>query len=176
MLAWLIPEVTLRTTATDVGEGFGLPSERTSLEELRLIAWRSLDRTDRLRAWEYLAEKSQSDLTRGECWMLSRVSEMGSRSFPAMTEASDTPRDLVEETAAGLEAKGLVTIEGEDVSPTEAGLHEAARLLEVQREVLLDLLAGWGGPDDPDVDGLVNDIARRLATEDQPAGVLTTPH
>ena len=105
-----------------------MASERSSLEELRLIAWRSLDRTDRLRAWEYLAEKSQSDLTRGECWMLSRVSEMGSRSFPAMTEASDTPRDLVEETAAGLEAKGLVTIEGEDVSPTEAGLHQAARL------------------------------------------------
>ena len=174
-LAWLIPERRLRTTTTDVGEGFGLPSERSALEELRLIAWRSLDRTDRLRAWEYLAEKSQSELTRGECWMLSRVSEEGFRSIPAMTEASDTPRELVEETAAGLAAKGLVTIEGEDVSPTEAGLHEAARLLEVQREVLLDLVAGWGGPEDPDVDGLVDDIARRLATEDQPAGVLATP-
>jgi EmrB/QacA subfamily drug resistance transporter len=173
-MAWLIPERPLRTTQSDVGEGFGMASERTSLEELRLIAWRSLDRTDRLRAWEYLAQRSGSRLTRGECWMVSRVSEAGSRSLEAMVEASDTSRELVESTAAALRDRGLVVIEDEVVTPTAAGQAEADRLLAAQREVLLELLAGWGGTDDPDVEGLVDDIARRLATEDQPAGLLAT--
>jgi len=171
-LAWFIPDKPLRTTTTDVGAGFGMASERSSLEELRLIVWRSLGRTDRLRAWEYLSERSGVDLPRGECWMLSRVSEAGSRSVTEMEEASDTPRDLVETTAEGLAERGLVVLDGEVVQPTEAGLHVAARLLDAQRAVLLDLVAGWGGPDDPDVDGLVDDVAHRLAAEDQSSEVL----
>src|SRR5207244_13498352 len=120
---------------------------------------------------EYLAQRSGSDLTRGECWMVSRVSEAGSRSLEEMGEASDTPRELVESTAAALRDRGLVVIEDQVVTPTPAGQAEADRLLAAQPEVLLELVAGWGGTDDPDVEGLVDDIARRLATEDLPAGL-----
>ena len=72
--------------------------------------------------------------------------------------------------------RGLVTIEDEVVVPTPAGQAEADQLLEAQREVLLELIAGWGGADDPDVEGLVDDIARRLAAEDQPAELLASDH
>ena len=94
----------------------------------------------------------------------------------AMIDASDTPRDLVESTAPPRCANA-------DSSPsrrgrrTDAGRPGRGRPpAQAQRETLLALIAGWGGADDPDVEGLVDDIARRLAAEDQPAELLASDH
>ncbi len=175
-LAWMIPEVRLRTAASqpDFGHSLGLASDRSSLEELRLLLWRSLGRESRLRAWEILAERSGSALTRGECWMVTRVAELGSRPLAVMAEASETPSAMVERVAESLRDRGMITLQDGTAVITAAGEAEAARLVETQRAVIRALIDEWPGETEPDVEELVEDIARRLATGDDQEAVLAT--
>ncbi|GAB91873.1 MDR family MFS transporter [Gordonia rhizosphera] len=178
ILAWFMPEVTLRTVTktADPGESFGMPSARTSLEELRLKVWQTLARDDRLRAWELVVETAQSSLSRGEAWMVSRVSEETSREMSAMADASQTPRPVVEETARSLADRGMVTIDHGLVTITEEGVAEAERLLEAQRQRLRDFVADYPGSDEADVDDMLDEIARRLRDDVPPHGLVTSEH
>ncbi|RPA12405.1 MDR family MFS transporter [Gordonia sp. OPL2] len=175
-LSWLLPEVSLRTVTKtpDPGETFGMPSARTSLEELRLKVWQTLARDDRLRAWELVVETAQSSLTRGEAWMVSRVSEEGTREISAMVEASQSPHEVVERTAWSLAARGMVTIDHGLVAITPEGDAEAQRLLEAQRRRLRDFIADYPGSDEADVDDMLDEIARRLHDEAPPPGLVAT--
>lgn len=175
-LSWLLPEVPLRTVTKtpDTGESFGMPSARTSLEELRLKVWETLARDDRLRAWELVVAGADSSLSRGEAWMVSRVAEETSREIGAMVAASDTPRPVVVSTAESLAARGMVTIDHGLVTITAEGQAEAARLLDAQRSRLRQVVADYPGSDEADVDELLDEIARRLHSEAPPKGLVTT--
>jgi EmrB/QacA subfamily drug resistance transporter len=170
LLAWLIPEVKLRTAADrpDIGEGFALPSSRTSLEELRIMIWRAIGREDRLRAYGALADMMGSDLTAGQTWMLSRVSADGSRTVDLMAKTSHTPAPIVDRVAGQLQAKGLVTVVDGTVAVTESGRATAARLLDTERATLHRLVDQWPGAEEPDVDALIEEILARLSREDRP--------
>ncbi|MDL9947234.1 MDR family MFS transporter [Gordonia sp. ABSL11-1] len=175
-LSWLLPEVSLRTVTKtpDPGETFGMPSARTSLEELRLKVWQTLARDDRLRAWELVVETAQSSLTRGEAWMVSRASEEGTREISAMVEASQSPHEVVERTAWSLAARGMVTVDHGLVAITPEGDAEAQRLLEAQRQRLRDFIVDYPGSDEADVDDMLDEIARRLHDEVPPPGLVAT--
>jgi EmrB/QacA subfamily drug resistance transporter len=170
VLAWLIPEVRLRGAAdhADIGEVFALPSSRTSLEELRVMLWRSVGREDRLRAYGALASMMGSDLTPGQTWMISRVAAEGSRSVAAMATTSHTPLDRVEHVAEQLRDKGLVRVDDGTVSVTDAGRDTARTLLDTERAALHRLVEEWPGADEPDVEQLLDDIVARLSREDRP--------
>lgn len=166
-LSWFLPEVELRTamSAPDPGESFGMPSERSSLEELRLQIWRTVDREDRLRIWEMVVATAGSDLSRGEAWMVSRVSEERGRLIPEMAAVSRTPLPEVEETAQSLAGRGLVTIDGEQVNITPAGDAEAEQLLEAQRIRLREFVSDYPGSEREDVDMMLDEIANSLHRE-----------
>jgi len=167
-LAFFLPEVRLRTATrtADTGEAFGMPSERTSLQELQVALSRHLSRENRLRAYERLARRANVDLERGETWMLSRVSQETSRPIVAMAEASKTPTERVRHVAAALAQRGYVTIEAQTVIATESGRQVAASLEAAQEEGLNELLEGWAPHDHPDVEALVAEISKRLNSED----------
>jgi hypothetical protein len=129
--------------------------------------WRTLDREERLRAWEVVAERAGSPLTRGECWMVSRVSDTGTRSMDVMAEVSQTPVEVVQTVAERLRDRGMVTIADGSASITPAGTAEADRLLAAQRSILHGIIEDWPGGE-PDVEELLDDIARRLRVEDTP--------
>ncbi|AZG44703.1 MDR family MFS transporter [Gordonia insulae] len=175
-LSWLLPEVELRTVTRtpDPGESFGMPSARTSLEELRLQVWRTLGREDRLRIWEIVVATAGSPLSRGEAWMVSRVAEETTRDLATMSSVSGTPQPVVEQTAAALAERGMVTIDGDEVSITPPGAAEADRLLAAQRERLRAFVADYPGSDEADVDEMLDEIARRLHDE-VPAQGLVSP-
>jgi len=97
--------------------------------------------------------------------MVSRLAETGSRDLAVMSEASATPLPLVERTAQGLTARGLATRDGDTLTVTPAGTTEADRLLDAQRSVIHELIDGWPGEHEPDVENLIDDIARRLSEE-----------
>ncbi|MFW0784994.1 MDR family MFS transporter [Gordonia sp. CPCC 206044] len=166
-LAWLLPEVELRTVTKtpDPGESFGMPTARTSLEELRLAVWRTLAREDRLRIWEMVVSTAESSLSRGEAWMVSRVAEEGTRDMHAMSVASETPMDVVESTARSLAERRMVVIDHDQVTITPEGAAEADRLLDAQRERLREFVADYPGSDEADVDQMLDEIARRLRQE-----------
>jgi hypothetical protein len=171
VLAWFIPEVKLRGAANrpEIGEAFALPSSRTSLEELRVMLWRSIGREDRLRAYGALASMMGVDLTPGQTWMVSRVAADGTRTIDAMAQTSHTPAVTVERVAAGLQDKGLATVADGTVTVTDAGRAVAHTLRDTERTSLRRLIDEWPGAEEPDVDDLLEEIIGRLSREDQPS-------
>ena len=173
-LAWLIPEVTLRTAASrpEQGEVFALPASRTSFEELRLLLWREVGHQDPLRAYAILTKGLDVDLTPGQCWMLARVTAEGSRSIDAMVDHSGVERDRVLATADALLSRGLVDVSDGVVTPTEAGHVVADEIREHERVELRRIVDQWSGGDEPQLEELVEQLTARLWREDpSPAGL-----
>jgi EmrB/QacA subfamily drug resistance transporter len=166
-LALLLPEVRLRTATrtSDTGEAFGIPTSRTSLQELQLALSRHLSRENRLRGYEMVSRRANVDLAPGEAWMLNRVAREGSREIDVMAQRSKTPPARVREVAAALAQRGYVTIDGDTVSVTEAGREIAAMIVAAQEEILNEFLEGWSPQEHPDVKILVHEISARLSEE-----------
>ncbi|ROS79170.1 MFS transporter [Cellulomonas sp. PhB143] len=180
LLSWLLPEVTLRTAAKDTdehesvataagvaaGDTFALPSGRTSAEELRLLLWQRVGRQDPLRTYAILA--ADSGLTPEECWMVTRASLKGPRSVETMSERSGASTGVVTGVAAALEERGLVTVDGDTVTATDAGHAAAEALRENERVRLRALIEGWPGEKEPEIDEIVSELTDRLHAEDPP--------
>jgi DNA-binding MarR family transcriptional regulator len=171
-LAFLLPEVRLRTATrtSDAGEAFGIPTSRTSSEELQLALSRHLSRENRLRGYELLTRRANVELEPGEAWMLSRVSRESSRQIEDMARSSKTPLGRVREVAAALAHQGYVTVDGDTVSVTESGRRVAATLVASQEEILNEFLAEWSPHDHPDVEALVAEFSARLVSEQWVSG------
>jgi DNA-binding MarR family transcriptional regulator len=168
-LAFLLPEVRLRTATrtTDTGEAFGIPTARTSLEELEVALSRHLSRENRLRGYELVARRANIDLEPGEAWMISRISRDTSRRVDEMAQASKTPAGRIRQVAAALAQRGYVKVDGETVSITESGRRVAALLVTAREEILNEFLEGWAPQDHPDVAALVREISARLSGEER---------
>jgi EmrB/QacA subfamily drug resistance transporter len=168
-LAFLLPEVRLRTATrtTDTGEAFGIPTARTSLEELKVALSRHLSRESRLRGYELVARRANVDLEPGEAWMISRISRDTSRRVDEMAQASKTPAVRIREVAAALAQRGYVKVDGETVSITESGRQVAALLVTAREEILNEFLEGWAPQEHPDVAALVREISARLSGEER---------
>jgi EmrB/QacA subfamily drug resistance transporter len=171
-LAFLLPEVRLRTATrtSDPGEAFGIPTSRTSLEELQLALSRHLSRENRLRGYELLTRRANVELEPGEAWMLSRVSRESFRQIEDMARSSKTPMGRVREVAAALAQQGYVTVDGDTVSVTESGRRVAATLVATQEEILNEFLEQWSPHDHPDVEALVAEFSARLVSEQWASG------
>ncbi|GII99938.1 EmrB/QacA subfamily drug resistance transporter [Sediminihabitans luteus] len=180
LLTFLIPEVRLRSGAdradagTAAGEVFALPSQRTSLEELRLILWRRVGVMDPLRVYRVLVRDTGVDLSPEQCWMLTRAAIKGPRSVQAMSEVSGASTGTVQGVAESLAERGLVTVEGDTVTATDAGLAEAEVLSASERERLRRYVDEWPGESEPAIDELVEYFTSALLT-DGPALPVTEP-
>jgi EmrB/QacA subfamily drug resistance transporter len=172
-LSWLIPGVRLRTAANraDAGTAFAPPSSRTSLEELRQLLWTEVGRRDPLRAYGFLSTLSDTGLSPGQSWMLSRIAHDGRKSVSAMVDASHSPREAVRRVAEELAGRGLVVV-GRDpdvtVMVTPQGRRVAQQLVEEQKAALQRLIDQWPGAAGPDVHELVDDVAERVARAQVP--------
>ncbi|GAA1994440.1 MFS transporter [Isoptericola halotolerans] len=171
-LAWLLPQVELRTATRDAepgvaagqaaGESFALPSSRTSLEELRMILWRRVGAQDPLRVYEVTA--SDADLSPEEAWMVTRVSLKRSREVAVMAERSHVSEQTVRHVAAGLAARGLVVVDGDTVTANDQTDLSAEILREAERRRLQQLVAEWPG-DEPEVDALADEVTALIFTD-----------
>jgi Mn-dependent DtxR family transcriptional regulator len=97
--------------------------------------------------------------------MVSRVAEEGTRELHLMSEASQTPLSVVEETAQQLQQRGMIDIGHGLAVITPAGQQEAERLLVAQRQRIQHFVDNYPGSDDADVEELLDEIARRLHAE-----------
>jgi EmrB/QacA subfamily drug resistance transporter len=167
-LAFLLPEVRLRTATrtADTGEAFGIPTARTSLEELQLALSRHLSRENRLRGYQLLTQRASVNLEPGEAWMLNRVSRETSRQVAVMAQSSKTPIGRVREVAAALAQRGYVTLDSDTVAVTDSGRQVAGSLVTAQEEILNEFLEGWSPHEHPDVEALVAEFSARLASEE----------
>ncbi|BDZ42314.1 EmrB/QacA family drug resistance transporter [Paraoerskovia sediminicola] len=187
LLAWLLPEVTLRSATRpaagadtgdapstaelagiSAGETFALPASRTSAEELRLLLWQRVGREDPLRVYAIVA--GDSALSPGQCWMVTRASLKGPRSIETMSEVSGAPTGVVAGVAGALEEHGLVTVDGDTVTATEAGHAAAESLRENERARLQAFVDAWPGEKEPAIDEIVAELTDRLHEHELPAG------
>jgi len=168
LITLAIREVPLRTTITaeDLGEGFPMPRDATSLEELKRIVSRVTARENRWRVYQRVAERIGLKLQPDALWMLARVGE---------SQGCATLEDLEERlqisAARGRELLNQLVADGM-VIRSDAGLYEFSsegragydRLLKRREEDLADMLADWDRNEHPVVRAMMKELAKSFAS------------
>ncbi|MGZ4440048.1 MAG: DHA2 family efflux MFS transporter permease subunit [Gaiellaceae bacterium] len=154
LLSWLLREVPLRRTVEAEGmtESFAMPHEASSLHEMERIVSTLVERENRWRVYQQLAERSGVDLPPAEYWLVARVGEGA---------AVDLRDERNSRPAQRLRERGLL----EDGTLTPAGAEVYERFVSARREALAELLEGWENGDDDALRALLDRMARELVAE-----------
>jgi EmrB/QacA subfamily drug resistance transporter len=168
VLAWLLPEVTLRTTARaeGVGESFASPRDGNSLSELERMITTLARPQERWSVYERLAGRAGLELPPPELWLLARLGERPP--VPPASLASELGADPGQVTPAleRLRRRQLVEAgDGTAVQLSEDGRTAHARLVTARRQALDDLATGWRSDDQAEVERLLDHLAHELVRE-----------
>ncbi|MGH8214601.1 MAG: MFS transporter [Rhodanobacteraceae bacterium] len=167
-LAWLIPEVALKQTAgaSDLGETFAIPTDRTSAQEIERALAVLADREDRARVYRRLAESAGVDLDPGAIWMLIRIGHAQPIPLAELAARLHTPPGRLQPVLERLAGKACVARVEEMVSLTRSGEEVYARLLEQRRRGLDKLLQGWPPDQKAQMAETIWRLADRLLSDD----------
>ena len=171
LLSWLLPEVELRQTvrpAAEAGDGYGVPEDRTSVQELELALERVARRENRTLLYRSLAEGAGLDLSPGACWLLYRLADRPDHARADLAARWRGGADRIGPLVAELVGGGLVTDAGGGrLEPTGDGRVAMERLETVRRDRLTDLLRGWDPEAHPEVVEMVRRLAHALLVDDE---------
>jgi hypothetical protein len=168
VLTWLLQEIELRATAAAEGmaEGFAMPREATSLEELERIVTALLAHENRWRAYADLAKRAEVDLPAPELWMLVRLGERAPTTLAALSAELKIPGPALEPPLDALRGRGILENRlSDELRLTAAGVTMRDRVLAARRKGLTDLLARWQPEQHPDVHALIERLAQALASD-----------
>jgi EmrB/QacA subfamily drug resistance transporter len=162
-LTWLLREVPLKATAQapDVGDGFHPSHDDDSLRELERALSLLARREQRWELYERGARRAEVDLAPPELWLLARLGERVPIAEAALIG------DLGVAIAAPLEnlrRDGLAGGDGE-IGLTAEGRVAYERIVAARSAGLRELLDGWDPDDHPEVEQLVQRLARDLVAE-----------
>jgi EmrB/QacA subfamily drug resistance transporter len=176
LLTWLIPRIELRRTtgAVDPGETFGMPEDRTSLQEVERAVTVLARRENRWRLYERLAARAGLDLGPAACWLLLRFDERSAVTLGDLARRLDVPMPRLVELADQLSERGLISEpspagdpDGDSARLTPAGHAAAERLVAARHQGLTDLLDGWSPDEHPELAQRLADLARELLADDR---------
>ena len=163
LLTWLLPEVELRQTirpGAEAADGFGVPEDRTSLQELELALERLDRRENRTLLYRSLAGGTGLDLSPGACWLLYRLADRPDRTLADVVDRSKGSIERIEPLVEELAGAGLIEVSaGGRLCPTAEGRVAIDKLEAARRGRMTELLKGW----DPEAHPEVLDMVRRLA-------------
>jgi EmrB/QacA subfamily drug resistance transporter len=153
-LAWLLREVPLRRTVTAEGvtESFAMPRDASSLREMERIVSTLVQRENRWRVYQQIAEWSGVDLPPAEYWLVARVGEGA---------ALDLADEKLARPARRLRERGL--LDGGALTPAGTEVYE--RFVAARRGLLAELLEGWEHGDHDELQALLDRMARELAAD-----------
>jgi EmrB/QacA subfamily drug resistance transporter len=175
-LSWLLPEIELRKSVrtAEAGEGFTVPSSRTSLEELQLNLERIVARENRYELYRTLAERAGLTIPPQSCWLLYRVADQPSCSVDGVASRLRVSADIIEPGIDGLVSAGLVARSGDDgevagqsLRLTAAGESAVSRLADARCAGLTEVLEGWDLESHPEVVAMVQRLADALLADDE---------
>jgi EmrB/QacA subfamily drug resistance transporter len=175
-LSWLLPDRTLRDTATastGVGEAFATPREVQSRAEAARALSVLIGRDKRRQLIANLAARAGVDLTPAACWLIVYLQGDPAMDIPATSRAFDIPEDVSAAALGELETRGYVRSQDGTRTVTEAGHEVADKLIAERRASLERLMDGWP-TDHPDLASLLTRLAREIqpdAPPDAPVGV-----
>jgi EmrB/QacA subfamily drug resistance transporter len=165
-LTWLLVEVPLRTTAQapNVGEGFHAARDDNSLQELERALSKLAGREQRWQVYERLAGRAGVELAPPELWLLARLGERAPLTEHQLTaELGDDGRivtalsHLHQRSFVVRQEKGAITL-------TTEGRGDYERLVAARCAGLRELLAGWRPDERPEVQRMIDTLARDLVS------------
>jgi EmrB/QacA subfamily drug resistance transporter len=161
LVSWLLPERPLRTTMTSVDETFAAPTASDSLAEAERLIVCNSDRAERERFRERMAQRAGIDLSPGATWALVRIEEHDVDAVRSVAEEHGATPERIAEVSDELRARGLL---GED-GLTEQGHASSRQLLTARRDLLADVVDEPGRERPPELQALVERLARDLVGE-----------
>ncbi|MDF9811700.1 EmrB/QacA subfamily drug resistance transporter [Streptomyces sp. SPB162] len=170
-LTWLLKEDRLRgsVTAPDLAQTLSVhPVHRSSREEAHRALSVLGSRNGRRGIYEKITAAAGYDLLPASSWLLLRALRPDRSLPPArLAEYSQVPLPVIQTALQQIEQRQLATIEGTDLTLTDAGRDAAARLSAARRDSLAELLGDWWAPDQPtDLVELVDELSSQLSGSD----------
>ncbi|TML44568.1 MAG: MFS transporter [Actinobacteria bacterium] len=163
LLTWLLPELTLKTTAQapDVGDGLHPARDDNALRELERALSKLARREQRWQLYQRLAARAGIDLAPPELWLLARLGERA-----PLTKAQLDEQLAVDpvQIAAALEQLGKRSLiqRGDGlIELTAPGRNDYERLVTARCDGLRDLLSDW----DPDEHAQLRELADKLGRD-----------
>jgi len=173
VLSWLLPDKTLRDTATastGVGEAFATPRQIKSEAEAARALSVLIGREKRRKLVANIAARAGVDLSPAACWLIAHLQDDPAMDIPAMSRAFDIPEAATARGLQELAAHGYVTLDDSDAvtALTDAGRQVAEKLIAERTASLERLVEGWSPDQHPDLALLLTRMARELQ-QDAPA-------
>lgn len=177
-LTWLMRELPLRSIAraTDPGEAFAMPEDRSSLDEVARALSLLSRREPRRAMYARLAERADAALDPDATWLALRIEEQEAPpTLAAIAEAAGVPVAQLAPALEALTRAGVVRVATDAPSPppiefTPEGRALAARLVEARREGLERFLAGLAPERHAELIELVRRMARTMTADDARPG------
>ncbi len=167
-ISWLLPEQPLRATAATshgLDDSLAAPRNLDSLAELERALARVTTREDRIRFHGRVAERAGVELSPGATWALVRIDEHGFAGARAMAAAQRVPEARITAVVAELREDGLVTGEPDAPELSTAGRALTDQVVAARRELLAEAIADDTADRPPEVDELLQRLARELVGE-----------
>jgi DNA-binding MarR family transcriptional regulator len=175
LLSWLLPEVKLRKTvaATDPGETFGMPTGRSSLQELERALSVLDHRENRVALYQRInAKAGLNGLRPAASCLLSRIDEEPGASLNRLAEELRVSAPELAPSVDQLSRRGLISTQLDSESQTwpltltQEGQAALERLRSARSQELAGLLDGWSPDEHPELTARLKTLARAYIDED----------
>jgi EmrB/QacA subfamily drug resistance transporter len=163
ILALLLPQVPLKTTAaaTDPGESLGMPTVRSSAEELERAVTVLARREDAARVYRWIAQEARTGVGPGGTWLLGWLGRNNGVATSQLPSSRLASADRVVGWAEELRTAGYVSVNGGlDLTPT--GWTMVDRIGNAREEGLQMLLDGWNPELHPELLACLRELATEL--------------
>jgi EmrB/QacA subfamily drug resistance transporter len=168
LLSLLLEERPLREAAaasTGLEDSLAAPRGSDSLAEIERALTKVTTFDERARFRREVAERAGVDISPGAIWALVRIDEHGAERAKAMAEEDGVDPERVAEVIGELHERDLLVGEPGHAQLTAAGRDFTDRVVGARRELLAEALADDSEPRSPELNALLQRLARELCGE-----------
>jgi DNA-binding MarR family transcriptional regulator len=165
VLALMLEERPLRHTVAagrGVGQGFAIPQDEDSVNQVTRWVWRLLSRENKRRLLERIAARAGIHLSPVACWLLARFTQVPEVTTAALANRYDVDPARLEAGLLELEQQELVT---ESRTLTAAGEEVLERFVAARHAGLTELLADWSPAQHRELAEFLRRVAGDLAQD-----------
>ena len=165
VLALVLQERPLRHTVaagSGVGQGFAIPQDEDSVNQVTRWVWGLLSRENKRRLLERIAARAGVHLSPAACWLLARFNQVPETTTIALAHRFDVDPARLDTGLLELGQQGLVT-ESRTLTPAGQGVLE--RLVAARHAGLTELLADWSPEQHRELSVFLRRVAGDLAQD-----------
>jgi EmrB/QacA subfamily drug resistance transporter len=168
LLSWFLPERPLReAAATSAGleDSLAAPRSAGSLAEIERSLTNVTTPEERMAFRERIAERAGLAISPGAIWALVRIEEHGPVRARAMAEEDGVDPSRINAVVSELRERNLIAGEDGAGHLTESGREQTDRIVAARCQLLTEALADDDAQRSPELDALLQRLARELCGE-----------